>query len=60
MPPLRDSTNNKTNIMKTKITLILSAIVVSIVLASCGGGRIAHCDAYGSVQTTETSDLASK
>jgi len=46
--------------MKTKITLILSAIVVSIVLASCGGGRMATCDAYGKVQTTETSDLASK
>jgi hypothetical protein len=46
--------------MKTKVTLILSAIVVSIVLTSCGGGRIASCDAYGSIQTTESSDLASK
>jgi hypothetical protein len=46
--------------MKTKITLILSAVVASIVMASCGGGRIASCDAYGSVQTTESSDLASK
>jgi hypothetical protein len=46
--------------MKTKITLILSAIVVTIVLASCGGGRIASCDAYGSVQQTQSSDLASK
>jgi hypothetical protein len=46
--------------MKTKITLILSVVVASIVLASCGGGRIASCDAYGSVQQTQTSDLASK
>ena len=46
--------------MKTKITLILSAVVVSIILASCGGGRIASCDAYGSVQQTQSNDMASK
>jgi len=46
--------------MKTKFTLVLTAAVVALVLASCGSGRHASCDAYGSVQQTETSDLASK
>jgi len=46
--------------MKTKFTLILAVAVVTLVLASCGSGRHASCDAYGSVQQTESSDLASK
>jgi hypothetical protein len=46
--------------MKTKFTLLICAAVVTVVLASCGAGRTASCDAYGSIQQTENSDLASK
>ncbi|MFZ9586381.1 MAG: hypothetical protein ACO29U_02175 [Crocinitomicaceae bacterium] len=46
--------------MKTKLTLMICVAVVAVVLASCGAGRTASCDAYGSVQQTENSDLAAK
>jgi len=46
--------------MKSKFTLILAVAIVTFILASCGSGRHASCDAYGSVQHTESSDLASK
>jgi hypothetical protein len=55
------TTNNKKQlIMKRNFTLVLTVAVVALVLASCGSGRTASCDAYGSVQQTESSDLASK
>jgi hypothetical protein len=55
------TTNNKKQlIMKRNFTLVLTLAVVALVLASCGSGRTASCDAYGSVQQTESSDLASK
>ena len=50
----------KQTTMKTKFTLLICAAVVSVILASCGAGRTASCDAYGSIQQTENSDLASK
>lgn len=46
--------------MKTKLTLVFTAAVVALILASCGSGRTASCDAYGSTQQTESSDLAAK
>jgi len=46
--------------MKTKFALLLSAVVTTLVLASCGAGRTASCDAYGSVETQQNNDLASK
>lgn len=47
--------------MKTKFTLILAVAAVTLVLASCGSGRMASCDAYSSVQqTNQSGDLASK
>lgn len=51
----------KQQIMKTKFTLILAVAAVTLVLASCGSGRMASCDAYSSVQqTNQSGDLASK
>jgi hypothetical protein len=46
--------------MKTKLTLVLAAVVMTVALASCGAGRKASCDAYGSTNQTTVSDLASK
>lgn len=47
--------------MKTKTTIILAAFATLFVLASCGAGRKASCDAYGNLeQTTENTDLAAR
>jgi outer membrane lipoprotein SlyB len=46
--------------MKTKFTLVLTVAVVALVLASCGSGRTASCDAYGSVNSTANTDIAQK
>jgi hypothetical protein len=47
--------------MKTKTTFILAAFATLLVLASCGAGRTASCDAYGSLeQTTQNADLATR
>jgi hypothetical protein len=47
--------------MKRILTLSIIAVVLSVVFAACasskGGG---HCDAYGSVNTIENNDVASK
>lgn len=47
--------------MKRILTLSIIAVVLSVVFAACasskGGG---HCDAYGSVNTIETNEVASK
>jgi hypothetical protein len=47
--------------MKTKTTFILAAFATLLVLASCGAGRKASCDAYGNLdQATENTDLATR
>jgi hypothetical protein len=47
--------------MKTKVSFFLAIAVVALVLASCGAGRSASCDAYGSVKSTnQSADFASK
>lgn len=47
--------------MKTKTTFILAAFATLIVLASCGAGRKASCDAYGKLeQSTTAADLATR
>lgn len=45
--------------MKKFLTLTLIGALFTIILASCGSSK-GNCDAYGSVSTTESSDLASK
>lgn len=52
--------NNKTNTMKTKISLIVGISFVVLLLASCGAGRKISCPAYGQVDNVEQSDLASR
>lgn len=47
--------------MKSKSTFIVTALFAVLFLASCGAGRKASCDAYGSVQQTEqNADLATR
>jgi hypothetical protein len=47
--------------MKTKITFaFLSLLFVAGILASCGAGGKATCDAYGQAKIKQNSDLASK
>jgi hypothetical protein len=43
--------------MKAKFTLLICAIII---LSSCGASRKTNCDAYGSIQQTQNSELASK
>ncbi len=38
----------------------MAAVVMTLALASCGSGRKASCDAYGSTNQTAVNDLASK
>ena len=33
-------------------------LVLTVVLAACGSSKGGHCDAYGSVDQVENSDLA--
>ncbi len=37
-----------------------AAVALVAVVASCGSSKGGHCEAYGSVDQTENSDLASK
>jgi hypothetical protein len=46
--------------MKRILTLTIIGIVFSAVLASCGSSKGGHCDAYGSIEQVEKTDLASK
>jgi hypothetical protein len=46
--------------MKRVLILTTMAIVLTAGLISCGGAKGGHCDAYGSVDNVENSDLASK
>ena len=45
--------------MKKFVTLTLIGALFTLVLAACGSSK-GSCDAYGSVDTQESSDLASK
>jgi len=45
--------------MKKLLILTIVGVLFSLVVSSCGSSK-GNCDAYGSVQTTENSDLASK
>ncbi|MFN5415530.1 MAG: hypothetical protein ACK5B9_00630 [Flavobacteriia bacterium] len=45
--------------MKKILTLTLIGALFTILVASCGSSK-GNCDAYGSVNTQESSDLASK
>jgi len=48
-------------IMKKILALTLIGVVLSFVLASCASSKKKEgCDAYGIVNTDETTDLASK
>ena len=46
--------------MKKVLTLTIIGVVLSLVFASCGSSKGGHCDAYGSVNSVENTDLASK
>jgi hypothetical protein len=46
--------------MKRILTLTIIGLVFSAVLASCGSSKGGHCDAYGSIEQVEKTDLASK
>lgn len=46
--------------MKKVLTLTIMGVVLSLVIASCGSSKGGHCDAYGSVNQAENTDLASK
>lgn len=46
--------------MKKLLTLVLTVMVLSMALAACKSSKGGHCDAYGSVDHVENSDLASK
>lgn len=46
--------------MKKVLTLTIIGVVLSLVIASCGSSKGGHCDAYGSVDSVENTDLASK
>lgn len=46
--------------MKRFLTLTFAGLGLTIVIASCGSSKGGHCDAYGSVDQIENTDLASK
>jgi|TARA_Y100000589_G_scaffold312752_1_gene333425 hypothetical protein len=48
--------------MKSKATLVFLLAFLSTILISCGAGRTASCDAYGSIDNiqVENQDLTSK
>jgi hypothetical protein len=48
--------------MKSKATLVFLLAFLTTILISCGAGRTASCDAYGSIDNVqvENQDLVSK
>jgi hypothetical protein len=46
--------------MKRILTLTLLGVVFSISLAACGTKKRGKCDAYGSIQKVENTDVAHK
>jgi hypothetical protein len=49
---------NNTGIMKRAVILTMLAMVLTAGLMACGASQGAHCDAYGSIDTVESSDNA--
>ena len=45
--------------MKKVLALTLMGLMLTVVLAACGSSKGGNCDAYGSVDQIENSDLAS-
>lgn len=46
--------------MKKLFILAVAGACFSMILAACGSSKGGNCDAYGSVDNVEQSDLASK
>jgi hypothetical protein len=46
--------------MKKVLTLTLVGLFSTFVIASCGSKKKGSCDAYGSIDKVENSDLANK
>lgn len=46
--------------MKRFLAFTALAAFLAVVAASCGSSHGGHCDAYGSVDTEQNSDLASR
>jgi hypothetical protein len=46
--------------MKKVLTLALVGLLATFVIASCGTKKKGGCDAYGSIDKVENSDLANK
>jgi hypothetical protein len=44
--------------MKKVLALTLMGLMLTVVFAACGSSRGGHCDAYGSVDHVENTDLA--
>ena len=46
--------------MKRIFTFAIISVLLSVVFFACASSKGGHCDAYGSVNNTENSDLATK
>ena len=47
--------------MKKTLALTIVGMLLMLVIASCASSNTAgHCDAYGSINSTENTDLTSK
>jgi hypothetical protein len=46
--------------MKKLLTLVLVGMVLSLAFTACKSSKGGHCDAYGSANQVEQSDLASR
>jgi hypothetical protein len=46
--------------MKKVLTLTLIGLLSTFVIASCGTKKKGSCDAYGSIDNVENTDIASK
>jgi hypothetical protein len=57
---MKDLINKKQTTMKKILTLTLVGMLLSLAMTACGSSKGGHCDAYGSVNQVENSDLASK
>lgn len=46
--------------MKKALAFAFLGLALTAVVAACGSSRGGHCDAYGSVDQVENTDLASR
>jgi hypothetical protein len=46
--------------MKKKLALAIIGVVLSMAFTACSSSKGGHCDAYGSIDSVENSDLAAK